>query len=76
MYIQEKYLLKPPALNGANVDKEGKVVYTSNCHGGIMKRRKYIKNMINNFNKHMKCESLKIKTVLMQDGSIMNFNHQ
>lgn len=58
-------------LNGAHISKDGTVVYTSNCHGGIMKRRKYVKNMINNFNKHMKCDGLKIKTILTQDGAII-----
>ena len=62
-------------LSGAHVNKDGLTVHTSNCHGGIMKRCKHIKRMINEFNKKMTCESLKIKTILTQDGSVIDIDY-
>jgi ribosomal protein S4E len=58
-------------LSGAHINKEGEVIHTSNCHGGVMKRYKNIKKMITQFNKNLKCESLKIKTIINQDGHII-----
>lgn len=61
-------------LNGAHINKDGDVIHTSNCHGGVMKQYKNIRRMINTFNKNITCESLRIKTIIKQDGSIIELN--
>jgi len=63
-------------LSGAHVNKDGWAVHTSNCHGGVMKRCKYIKRMIHEFNKKMTCDGLKIKAVLTQDGNVIPINYR
>lgn len=62
-------------LSGAHINKDGEVVLTSNCHGGIMKNYKNVTRRINNFNKEMKCDGLKIKTILKLDGTIIELNN-
>jgi hypothetical protein len=61
-------------LSGAQITKSGEVVLTSNCHGGIMKNYKNVTRRINTFNKEMKCDGLKIKTILKLDGTIIELN--
>lgn len=61
-------------LNGAHINKDGDVVLTSNSHGGVMKRYQNIKRMINTFNKKMTCDGLKIKTMIMPDGLVIQLD--
>ena len=58
-------------LNGARLNREGKAVYSSNCHGGIMKNNTSITKMIEEFNKGMKCDGLKVKAYVVQDGTVI-----
>ena len=57
-------------LNGAHIGKDGKAVYESNCHGGMMKKLPNSFKMIENFNSEMKCEGLKIKAIICVDSVI------